>query len=337
MHVLFAIILLISCGKQSEQEAYQFFIRGNEQLLFQNYSQAIYFYSEAIKKKPEFPEALTNRGLAYIEEGKTDKALEDLDKSLQINNKLGSTYQVRGQLYTALNDFNKARTDLEQAVKIVPDSSTAWALLGNAQYMTGQEDLSFHSFTKAQELKPGNYLTYALRGWVYVLQKKYELARKDFEQSLAQRPGEASTINNLSMVLTQLGHPDLGLEKANDAVKRTHGKLLAYAVNNRAYALLGLNRLPEAIEEIERSLRLDDQNAWAYRNRAIYYLKTQQANKALEDLQHAEQLDASVEDLYFQLGNAYKALGKDPQSCVAWKKGASLGEAHAKVAALGCP
>lgn len=333
---LFLSIFLISCGDQKGQEAYQFFIRGNEQLLKANYPEAIRFYDEALKKKPEFAEALTNRGVAHTQQGKMKEALEDLDNSLRINNKVGNTYQARGNYFTLTSDFVKARQDLEEAVKLIPDSSASWALLGNAQYMTGQEDLAFQSFSQAAKVRPSDYTIYAFRGWIYVLRKDYEKAAADFREALKYRPDEPSTVNNLSMVTTQLGNAAEGLKLADKAVKITEGKLLAYAVNNRAFALLELNQLDEAKQELDRSLRLEEQNAWAYRNLGIYFLKKKQAADALVQLLRAEQLDPSVDDVYFYLGSAYRESGQSDKACTAFRRGASLHEKKSEEVVKSC-
>lgn len=334
--LLFLSIFLISCGDQKGQEAYQFFIRGNEQLLKANYPEAIRFYDEALKKKPEFPEALTNRGVAHTQRGEMDQAIEDLNNSLKINNKVGNTYQARGNYFTLTGDFAKARQDLEEAVKLIPDSSASWALLGNAQYMSGQEEQAFQSFDRAVKVRPSDYSIYAFRGWIYVLRKEYDKAAADFRQALKYRPDEPSTVNNLSMVTTQLGDAQEGLKIADKAVKITEGKLLAYAVNNRAFALLELNRPDDAKPELDRSIRLDDQNAWAYRNLGIYYLKKQQHAEALAQLLKAEKMDPSVDDLYFYLGSAYKAAGRSDQACTSFRRGVTLREKKSAEAVKSC-
>ncbi|MDR6195238.1 tetratricopeptide repeat protein [Siphonobacter sp. SORGH_AS_0500] len=333
---LLFLVFSVSCGNQREQEAYQFFLRGNDQLLKQDYPQAIRFYTEAIKKKEDFSEALTNRGLSYLQQGDTEKALSDLNNSLKINPKLGSTYQNRGNLFSLEGQYAPARKDLEEAVKLIPDSSSAWALLGNAQYMTGQEDLAFSSFDKAAQLRPSDYTTYAFRGWIYVLRKEYAKAQEDFKKVLQYKPNEPSSVNNLAMVSTMLGNPQEGLKWADLAVKITEGKLLAYSVNNRAFALLELNRLEEAKAELDRSLRLEENNAWAYRNLGIYYLKKSDAAKALQELQKAEKLDPSVDEINYYFGKTYELLGQSAEKCKSWQKGAALHEKKALEAAKTC-
>lgn len=326
----------MSCGNQRDQEAYQFFLRGNGQLLKQDYPQAIRFYSEAIKKKENFSEALTNRGLSYLQQGDTEKALTDLNNSLKINPKLGSTYQNRGNLFSLQGQYAPARKDLEESVKLIPDSSSAWALLGNAQYMTGQEDLAFASFDKAIQLRASDYTTYAFRGWIYVLRKEYSKAQDDFKKVLQYKTNESSSVNNLAMVSTMLGNPQEGLKWADLAVKITEGKLLAYSVNNRAFALLELNRLEDAKAELDRSIRLDETNAWAYRNLGIYYLKKADATRALEELKKAEEIDPSVDELNYYLGKTYEVMAKSAEKCKSWQKGALLKEKKALEAFKSC-
>jgi Flp pilus assembly protein TadD len=80
------------------------------------------------------------------------------------------------------------------------------------------------------------------------------------------------------------------------------GKALAlrpgdpYFLNNRGYVLLMMGRLPEALEDIDKSIVGDPRNAWAYRNKGIYYYKSGDYANAVRLLERAIELDSTVRD-----------------------------------------
>ena len=43
------------------------------------------FFSEAIKKNPDFADAYNNRGVVYLKVGRTDEALKDFEKAVSVD------------------------------------------------------------------------------------------------------------------------------------------------------------------------------------------------------------------------------------------------------------
>ena len=87
-----------------------------------------------------------------------------------------------------------------------------------------------------------------------------------------------------------------------------------YYLNNKGYILLKLNKVEEGRQLIEQSLKIDDKNAWAYRNLGIFYLDINDYAKALANFQQSEKLDAGVEKINFYIGSALTKLGKSAEA-----------------------
>jgi tetratricopeptide (TPR) repeat protein len=64
---------------------------------------------------PSQPGAFNNLGLTYVWIGLFDKALEQFDKALLVDNNLGVAYYNRGRLYSKFGDTERASADYQKA------------------------------------------------------------------------------------------------------------------------------------------------------------------------------------------------------------------------------
>ena len=66
------------------------------------------------------PMILTNRANAYLQTGKLNEALEDVNKALTINPNYPRAYQTRGAIFTRLGQPGKAQADLQKSQQLQP-------------------------------------------------------------------------------------------------------------------------------------------------------------------------------------------------------------------------
>lgn len=66
---------------------------------------------------------------------------------------------------------------------------------------------------------------------------------------------------------------------------------MAFAYNNKAFALLKLKRTQDALVYANTSLRLNDQNPYAFKTRGEIYLSLNQKAKACSDIIQAQALN----------------------------------------------
>ncbi len=65
---------------------------------------------------------------------------------------------------------------------------------------------------------------------------------------------------------------------------------MATTYNNRGYLKHKMNNNKGAMEDINASIKLDNRNSYAYKNRALVYLAEGKIDKACEDLSMARSL-----------------------------------------------
>lgn len=85
----------------------------------ENYIEALYHASQAIKLNGEFAEAFNNRANINISLEKYEDAINDYSKSLELNPQNANVYFNRGSIYyDVLNEKDKALQDFQKAIEL---------------------------------------------------------------------------------------------------------------------------------------------------------------------------------------------------------------------------
>ena len=110
--LLFA--LTFNCYGAAET-AEEFFEQGKQFSLAEKSDQAIYNYTEAIKRNPKFVKAYNNRGIAYVGRQQYDLAIADFNKAIKLDPKNGKVYNNRAVAYWYKGEAARARQDIQKA------------------------------------------------------------------------------------------------------------------------------------------------------------------------------------------------------------------------------
>ena len=76
----------------------------------------------------------------------------------------------------------------------------------------------------------------------------------------------------------------------------------------------------EALTDIDESIMEDPYNAWAYRNKGLYYLKTRNADEAMRLLSRALEMSDFLELTHYYLGEAWLLKGDKAKACEFFQK-----------------
>jgi len=172
----------------SEPHAEAFNSRGITYDLMRDYASAIQDYDEAIRLRPDFPQAYSNRGLVYAEKGDERKALQDFDKAISLQPGYAEAITNRAGTFLDIGEYDKAIQDWTTDLPLEHDSAAvlhdrAMAYNGKKDYPRALDDL-----TRAIDMSPNIYAFYYARGATYFNLGQFDLAARDSckAQSLAQ-------------------------------------------------------------------------------------------------------------------------------------------------------
>lgn len=78
--------------------------------------------------------------------------------------------------------------------------------------------------------------------------------------------------------------------------------------------------MDDALKDIDLSIATDPYNAYAYRNKGIYYLRKNNSGNAIRLLEQAATMDTTVEQIYSYLTEAYVLNNEYEKACDAHRK-----------------
>ena len=224
----------------SDAGAPEFYETGAAALSSGNTRSAIPLLEQVVKINPNYPQAWTQLGLAYMRARELDLAANAFQKELEINpddpqvhNYLGLAYdaghkddaaiaafrqqialdpldktahEALGNIYLSQHDYTQALPELDKAAVLSPDKTSLQLSLGDARLNLAQNDQALAAFDKAVALSPNPAV------WNAVAR---DLADHKLELEKAEKYAEAAA-DSLATAQVDVAHvpPDLFIVEA---------------------------------------------------------------------------------------------------------------------------
>jgi hypothetical protein len=123
--------------RRNTRDAVAFYRRGQFYARYAQFNRAISDFDEAIRLKPDDPEALNNRCWARIMLGDTTKALQDCNEALKLRPAYGDALDSRGLINLKICHNTEALSDYDSAVRYNPRQASSLFGRGVAKLRTG--------------------------------------------------------------------------------------------------------------------------------------------------------------------------------------------------------
>jgi len=213
-------------------------------------------------------------------------------------------YILRGQIYAALKDHDRARDILLKAVRLDPKNDFALMRLGVVEYNAGNKKSATGYMEKALELNPGSKWAHLWNGVMASDSGKTDQAMAHFGRALTVDP--RFDLAHYNIAWAYLGQKPKAYDKAEAAFR----KALALNPNyKQAFYGLGMvfgyqNEYKVAREYLTKALDLDAQFLTALKWRGIVNEELGNLDEALADFSAAISIDPSQADLYIRRSRA---------------------------------
>lgn len=166
--------------------------------------QSIQYYNQALKLNPRYPEAFSNKGLAYEKLGQFDDAVACYDKAIEINPKDARTYYNRGGVRAQRKQWNKAVNDYNKANYYHKKFPEAYLNIGAIYANLGNYEEAIFEYNKAIELNPDYAKAYFHRGMTFISLRLYTEAIADLTRAIEISPDFAEALHNRELAYNKL-------------------------------------------------------------------------------------------------------------------------------------
>jgi len=146
----------VAIEKKTENTFDCYFQRAKVKHNLRDYEGSVADHTEAIKLKPEIPQAYFNRGIAYFYLRKFDLAMADFDKVIENGDKGALIYDWRCYTLIQVHDYERAIEEGKRALEIDPKFCVAYYRIGRAKFFLGDIAAARESQLRALEIDP-NY------------------------------------------------------------------------------------------------------------------------------------------------------------------------------------
>jgi tetratricopeptide (TPR) repeat protein len=214
----------------------------------------------ALEAFPDKPELLAIRAAVWQEANEPDKAIDDIQKCLQLDSYNPMFLVLRGQCQHQKMQPDQAARDFTQAIQLAPEWPLPYFYRANTNSQLKHDyNAAIVDLTRAIHLNPKYTQAYVARGINYQLGKKeLEKAVQDYSSALRLDPKHLVALQNLAWLLATSSRDELrngkqAVEYATTACELTAWKDWKH-LDTLAAALAEAGEFSEAVRRAKAAL-----------------------------------------------------------------------------------
>jgi Flp pilus assembly protein TadD len=272
---------------------------------------AIAAYEEIIRHQPRNDEALHMLGVAYLQSGNVNRAVELIERAVAIDSSDAEYFNNLAEAYRRAGRLEKSAESARRAIALSSEFAQAYSNLGFVLREMGKLSEAVAACKRAVELRPGFSEAHDSLARVYHAMGRQNDSIASFRRAVQCKPDEPVTHNNLAGALASAGQVEDAISEYRLALRLWPG--FAEAHNNLGCALADQN-LPEAISEFEQAIKLRPNYPEAFNNLSIALLQDGKLEPALAAAQTSLQQRPDFVAALNNLGIALNYLGRTEES-----------------------
>ena len=174
---------------------------------------------QAIASEPDNVRGKEKLAAALVDANRYDDAAQFLDRTIAEHADSPKLALLRGRVYVAQGDPNRARQQFERAIKLKPDYDDALMQLGQALMALRDYPPAIQALGEAVRLSPTSVEACDLLGQALVTEKKYPEAVEAFRQACQLTPENVTLRQRLVAALLAAGQPAEAAEQLREAAR----------------------------------------------------------------------------------------------------------------------
>lgn len=234
---------------------------------------------------------LYSRGVSYEALGIRNRALSDFDAAVALLPDFSNVYLYRGIVWGEEREFQRALQDFLTASKLNPGDPLVFNNLGNVFQELEDLDRAIENYGRAIDLRSDYAQAYYNRARVYVLKQDDERALVDYNKAISLQPTYEDAYVNRAVL--KFSHRDFKGALADlDTAIRLNPQDVG-ALSNRASVNLAIEKYSDALSDFDQALTVNPGNAATYLGRGRARLFSGAVDDSIEDFKTAVRLRPS--------------------------------------------
>ncbi len=266
---------------------------------------AVDFFTIQIRDHPQksFPRMM--RGRIWGARDEFDKAIADLTEAIRLDPNSSLAYQSRGWAWGRKNEYDKAIADYSEAIRLDPNSSRAYRSRGWAWGRKNEPDKAIADLTEAIRLDPKFAWAFEYRGDAWSAKNEYDKAIADYSEAIRLDPNSSLAYQSRGWAWGRKNESDQAVADYSEAIRLD--PKFARAFESRGDAWCAKHEYDKAIAGYSEAIRLDPKFAWTFNNRGDAWCAQKDYDKAIADYCEAIRLDPTDAFTYGKRGDAWFA------------------------------
>ena len=183
-----------------------YFLLGTSYLQLKQFDRAIEYLNRSIEINPNLPNSYNNRGIVFSELKKFEKAIIDYDKVISLNPKFLEAHLNKAISLKNIKKFNEAKECFKNCIKIDSSNPKVYLNLGNLLKEMKNLDGAKDAYEKAINLKNDYAEPYEGRGDILQELSKINKDNNQFELSIKDYEKAINLNKNLNYVMGKILH-----------------------------------------------------------------------------------------------------------------------------------
>lgn len=307
--------------------------RGNAYLALGKNQEAKESFEQALKNKPDFPDALIGLARYSITEKNIDAATGFTEQAATKNPQNTDVVIFKGDFLRAQGKLDLALAAYDQALKIQPDNNAAHINKAFLEIGTGKFDLAKADIDAARKTSPNSLIIFYVQALLDFRQGKHAAAWESLQTVLRVAPDHMSSVLLAGAVQFALGSMPQAEQHLKKYLEKDPGNL--YARKLMASTLLKSHRIQNAIDVLAPALKAaqqDDIQLFALAGES--YMQAGDYTKATEYFAKASALAPKAAELHSALGLSKLALGESDRAVAEMETAAALDTKSPKAGVL---
>jgi tetratricopeptide (TPR) repeat protein len=160
-----------------------YYNRGYTYFKQHQFEKAMNDFNKSIELNSNCAEAYLGLSTINIESHNFDKAISCASKAILINSNFAIAYNARASAYFRIGKFDKALEDEKMAISIDPNVAEFYTILSAVLFKKNIIDRAFININKSINLDSQNVESQVIRGLIYLKQKNLKMACKDWKKA----------------------------------------------------------------------------------------------------------------------------------------------------------